>query len=76
MKSLDYVTKQARHGAMVARHSPVVLFASLLVGGGTWGGDHAIAGWAELFTPQHVFSLIGVIGAVLIGYFGGRPAKA
>ena len=75
MKSLDYVTKQAQHSARVAKHSPGVLFASLLVGLGTWGGDHAMGEWAKLFTPQHIFSLVGVIGAILIGYFGGRPPK-
>ena len=84
MKGLDYVTKHAAYGAItkhaeyganVARQSPWVLVASLLVGLGTWGTDHALAGWAEMFQSSHIFSLMGVLGAVLVGYFGGRPPK-
>lgn len=75
MKGLDYVSRHAEYGANVARHSPWVLGSSLLVGLGSWGTDHAFQAWAEMFQPAHIFSLMGVVGAVLIGYFGGRPPK-
>ena len=58
----------------VAKQSPWILISSLLVGVGSWGQEH-IKTWSAFTTPEHVFSLAGVVGAVLIGYFGGRPAK-
>ena len=75
MKNLDILNQKFQYQARVAKQSPVILVSSILVGLGTWGADHAVAGWGELIQPQHLFSLVGVVGAVLLGYFGGRPAK-
>ncbi len=75
MTAIASVTSGIKRTTQVARHSPGILLASLMVGLSTWGVDHAEHGWAALTNPEHVFSLMGVIGAVLIGYFGGRPAK-
>ena len=55
------------------------IFASMLfVSVGSWGVEHAGHGheaWIAMFTPQHIFSFVGVIGSVLGAWLSKSPLK-
>ena len=80
--------RRLRHGydeyAHVAKQNWGILLSSMLMGFGTWGVDHVaevvadestVDAWLVLLHPRHVCSLLGITGAVLLGYFGGRTPK-
>lgn len=54
--------------------SPLVLFASLLVGLAAYGAAlPETVTWSDLTTVQNVFSFLGTIGAVLAAWLGKSP---
>ena len=66
--------RQTIHNPGVA--SLVVFASMLLVAIGAWGLDHTGHGhdvWGEMLHPEHVFSLIGVLGSVLGSWLSKSP---
>ncbi len=57
----------------------LALLAALAVSVSGWGYEHIQHGdamWGDLRDPVHVFSLIGVIGGVLVAWLTPRPGRA
>lgn len=59
--------------------SIAVFFSTLLVSISSWGVQHQghdhIFTWLELLSPEHFFSLLGVIGSVLGAWLAKSPLK-
>ena len=58
--------------------SIAILLAMLMVSIGAWGTEHVSHGateWAELLTPEHIFSVIGSIGSVVGAWLSKSPLK-
>ena len=53
--------------------SIVVLVASLLIAIGSWGSG--FSNWQQLREVPNVFSLLGVIGSVVLAWLGRSPIK-
>lgn len=53
--------------------SIMVLIASLLVAIASWGSG--FNNWAELKAIGNIFSLVGVIGGVVLAWLGQSPIK-
>lgn len=69
--------RQTIHNPGVA--SLVVFASMLLVALGAWGLEHTEHGhdlWSEMLRPQHVFSLIGIIGSVLGSWLSKSPLSS
>ena len=72
---LGSITKNMRNPGAT---SLAVFAAMLLVAIGSWGVGHTGHGhekWSELLSPGHVFSLLGVIGSVLVAWLSKSPLK-
>jgi hypothetical protein len=48
-----------------------ILVASLLVALGSWGAT--FSSWAEVVRVSNVFGLLGIIGGVVLAWFGTSP---
>ena len=58
--------------------SIAVLFSTLFVSIGSWGVQHVGHGhftWLGLLSPEHIFSLLAVIGSVLGAWLSKSPLK-
>ena len=68
-------TENARHPGAAS----IVKFVSmLLVSVAAWGLEHAGHGhvtWGEMLAPPHVFSLLGVLGSVVVAGLSKSPLK-
>jgi len=53
--------------------SIAVLLASLLIAVGSWGSG--FGNWQELKEISNVFSLLGVVGSVVLAWLGKSPIK-
>ncbi len=53
--------------------SIVVLLASLLIAIGSWGSG--FSNWQQLREVSNVFSLLGVVGSVVLAWLGKSPIK-
>ncbi len=56
----------------------VVFAAMLLVSVGSWGVEHTAHGhlmWSTFLRPEHVFSVLGVLGSVLGAWLSKSPLK-
>jgi len=55
------------------------LAGTLLVAVSSWGIEHSMHGhgeaWTQMLDPQHVFSLLAVIGSVLVAWLSKSPVK-
>ena len=51
--------------------SYLLLFASLLMAVGGWGSS--FQSWSEAAHPSHFFSLLGVVGGVILAWIGKSP---
>jgi len=55
------------------RVSIAVLFASLLIAVGSWGSG--FGNWQDLKEISNVFSLLGVVGSVVLAWLGKSPIR-
>ena len=58
--------------------SLAVFAAMILVSLGSWGVEHTGHGdraWIELLSPEHIFSLLGVVGSVFGAWLSKSPLK-
>ena len=53
--------------------SMAVLAASLLIAVGSWGSG--FSNWQQLREISNVFSLLGVVGSVVLAWLGKSPIK-
>jgi len=53
--------------------SIAVLLASLLIAVGSWGSG--FGNWQQLREVSNVFSLLGVVGSVVLAWLGKSPIK-
>ena len=58
--------------------SIAILAAMLSASLGSWGvahTGHGHAGWSDLLNPEHIFSLMGILGSVLGAWLSKSPFK-
>ena len=53
--------------------SIAVLLASLLIAVGSWGSG--FGNWQQLREVSNVFSLLGVVGSVVLAWLGKSPIR-
>ena len=69
------ITENVRHAGAA---SVVNLVSMLVVSAASWASEHAEHGhetWGAMLTPQHVLSLLGVLGSVVVAWLSKSPVK-
>ncbi len=69
------ITQKLRYPGVA---SLVVLVSMLVVSVGSWGVQHtghSHVTWSRFLEPAHVFSLLGVLGSVLLAWIAKSPLK-
>ena len=61
-------------GNPVTKPNWILFLGALLVAIGPWGFEN-VGVWSDLIMPGKMFSLLGIVGGVILAWLGQSPVK-